>query len=156
MGGVNDAAELDQKSVTGGLDYTSSKLGNLRIKKFTLVRPECRERAFLVGTHKAAVTRNIGREDSRQSSFDTRLRHRERPDLFWFCNDFRPPWVGVSIGTTMSARVNSGGCAVHRDVRFALERADIGLRLMGTCQAALDDLDGFISLHRCANVTASA
>jgi hypothetical protein len=40
---------------------------------------------------------------------------------------------------------------------FALpSRADIGLRLMGTCQAALDDLDGFFSVHRCANVTASA
>jgi hypothetical protein len=37
------------------------------------------ERAFLVGTHQAAVARNIGSEDGSQPSFDVRLGHYDRP-----------------------------------------------------------------------------
>jgi hypothetical protein len=80
--GVNDTGKLDQKSVAGRLNYPSAKLSNLGIEKFTAVGPERRERALLVGTHQAAVARNIGRQDGRQPSFDTRLRHNDRSDQY--------------------------------------------------------------------------
>jgi hypothetical protein len=58
VGGVNDTGELDQESVAGGFNYSSPKLGNLGVKKFTPARPKRRQSTFLVGTHQAAVTRN--------------------------------------------------------------------------------------------------
>jgi hypothetical protein len=80
--GVNDTGKLDQKSVAGRLNYPSAKLSNLEIKKFTAVGLERRERALLIGTHQATVARNIGRQDGRQPSFDTRLRHNDRSDQY--------------------------------------------------------------------------
>jgi hypothetical protein len=77
--GVNDTSELDQKPIASGLDDTAPIRGNLGIKNFPPMGPERGERAFLVGTHQAAVARNIGSEDGSQPSFDARLGHKDRP-----------------------------------------------------------------------------
>ena len=80
-GSVNDAGKLDQIAITGGLDDASPILSNFRIDKFTPIGHERGKRAFLVGTHQPAVACNIGCQDGSQPSFDTRLRHKKRPDL---------------------------------------------------------------------------
>jgi hypothetical protein len=48
-------------AVASGLDDTSPVLGNLWIEKLAPVRTKRSERAFLVGSHKAAVAGNVRR-----------------------------------------------------------------------------------------------
>src|ERR1019366_655736 len=69
----------DQSTVTRSLDNAAAMLGNLRIDKFASMCLKRRESSFLVNTHQAAVSGNIGREDGSQPPFDTRLGHKDRP-----------------------------------------------------------------------------
>jgi hypothetical protein len=52
------------------------------------------ERADFIGTHKARVARNIGRENGCKSAFDPRLGHLMRAD---------PAWDGKSTGQNRRA-----------------------------------------------------
>ena len=67
---VDDAGELDQEAVAGGLDDAAAMLGDLRIDDFGAQRLEPAEGAFLVGFDQARVARDIGREDRREPTFD--------------------------------------------------------------------------------------
>jgi hypothetical protein len=76
---INHARKFDQSTVTRSFDDAAAMLSNLRIDKFVSMCLKRRESAFLVNTHQAAVSGNIGREDGSQPPFDTRLGHKYRP-----------------------------------------------------------------------------
>ena len=60
---IDDAGELDQEPVAGGFDDAASVLLDLRIAQLAADRLQCGERAFLIHTHQARITRHIGGED---------------------------------------------------------------------------------------------
>jgi prevent-host-death family protein len=60
---VDDAGELGEQTVSGGLDDAAPVLGDLRIDQLPAMRLEAFERAFLIGPHQARVARHIGGED---------------------------------------------------------------------------------------------
>ncbi len=60
---VDDAGELDQHAVAGGLDDAAAVLGDLRIEELAAQRLEAFERAFLVRPHQPRIPRHIGGED---------------------------------------------------------------------------------------------
>src|SRR5262249_43456249 len=71
----DDARELDQDGVAGGLDNAALVLGNLRVDQFAAYGLEPRESADLILPHEAAVPCDIGREDCRQPALDPLTRH---------------------------------------------------------------------------------
>jgi len=68
--GIDNAMELDQESVAGGLDDAAAMLGDLRIAQFTPDRFQRGEGPFLVRPHQPRIARDIGREDRGESTFD--------------------------------------------------------------------------------------
>ena len=60
---IDDAGELDQQAVAGGLDDAAVVLGDLRIDELAAQRFEAFERAFLVRPHQPRIPRHIGGED---------------------------------------------------------------------------------------------
>ena len=73
---IDDAGELDQQAVAGGLDDAAVMLGDLRIDELAAQRPEAFEGALLVGAHQPRIARHIGREDRRETAG---LAHSSRP-----------------------------------------------------------------------------
>ena len=73
--GIDDAGELDQHAVAGGLDDTAGMLGDLGIDQFAAMRLQSRERAFLVVADQPAVAGDIGREDGRQPPLNAIVSH---------------------------------------------------------------------------------
>jgi len=71
---VDNAGELDQEAVAGGLDDAAMMAGNLRINYCCAERFEPAERPFFVGLDQARITGDIGREDRREPTFDTSWR----------------------------------------------------------------------------------
>src|SRR5437870_13513205 len=71
--GVDDADELDQEAVAGGLDYAAVMTGDLRVDHLGAERLEPAEGPFLIGFDQARVAGHIGREDRREPTFDARL-----------------------------------------------------------------------------------
>ena len=67
---VDDAGELDQQAVAGGLDDAAAMLGDLGVDQFAAERLQRRERAFLVRAHQPRVAGDIGRQDRRQPPLD--------------------------------------------------------------------------------------
>ena len=65
---VDDAGELHQQAVAGGLDDATAVLVDLGIDEFAPMRIPLGERALLVRTHKATVAGDIGRENGREPS----------------------------------------------------------------------------------------
>jgi hypothetical protein len=65
----NDARELDQDAVTGGLDDASLVLGDARIDQFTAMRLEVREGASLIRSHQPAIADDIGGEYGCEPAF---------------------------------------------------------------------------------------
>ena len=66
---VNGAGELDQHAVTGRLDDAASMGGYCGVDEGLSERLEPGQRAFLVGTHQAAIPGDIRRQNRRQSPF---------------------------------------------------------------------------------------
>ena len=60
---VDDAGELDQEAVAGGLDDAALVLGDLRIEELAAQLLEAFERALLVCPHQPRIPRHIGGED---------------------------------------------------------------------------------------------
>ena len=60
---IDDAGELDQQAVAGGLDDAAVVLGDLRVDQLAAERFEPFERAFLVRPHQPRIARHIGGED---------------------------------------------------------------------------------------------
>ena len=75
---IDDAGELDQQAVAGGLDDAAAMLGDLGIDERLSTGLEPGERAFLVGTHQPAITGDIGRQDGREASLDPGASHFQR------------------------------------------------------------------------------
>src|SRR5262249_10980099 len=69
--GVDNAGELDQQPVAGGLDDATVMLSNFRVDYLGSEGLQPAERSFLVGSDQARIPRHIGREDRRKPTFDT-------------------------------------------------------------------------------------
>ncbi len=63
---IDDALELHQNAVVGGLDDAPAVLRDLGIDQLPPVRLHLAERAFLVGAHQPAVAGDVGRKNSRE------------------------------------------------------------------------------------------
>src|SRR6516164_4819767 len=63
---VHHAAKLDDAAVPGTPDDPAVVERNGRVKEVAAERPEARERAFLVGSHKPRVADDVGDQDRRQ------------------------------------------------------------------------------------------
>ena len=61
--GIDDAGELHQQAVAGGLDDAAVVLGDLRVEKLMAQRLEAFLRALLVRPHQPRIPRHIGGED---------------------------------------------------------------------------------------------
>ncbi len=66
----DDARELDQNAVAGGLDDAALVLGNLRVDQLAAMGAQPRQRAGLVLAHQPAVAGDIGGEDGRKPALD--------------------------------------------------------------------------------------
>src|SRR5437762_3333819 len=64
--GLYNAWEFDQYAVAGRLDDTALVLGDLGVDQFAAMGSQPRQRPGLVLAHEAAVTGDIGSEDSRK------------------------------------------------------------------------------------------
>ena len=60
---IDDAAELDEQPVTGGLDEAAVVLGDFRIEQLAPQRPERLEGAALVRADQPRIARHIGGKD---------------------------------------------------------------------------------------------
>jgi hypothetical protein len=67
--GLNDARELDQDAIAGGLDDAAPVFCNIRIDQFAAVTLKPGKSPSLVPAHKAAVTDDIGGENGRKPAF---------------------------------------------------------------------------------------
>ena len=72
---INCAGELDQSTVAGQLDQTSSVFRQDRIEVFRTVLAQARQRPALVTPHQAGVADNVCSNDCRQFALLTRQRH---------------------------------------------------------------------------------
>src|SRR5579862_9214828 len=79
--GVHGADEFDQYAVAGAFDDTAAMLRDGRFEEFAAVGVEPGERAFLVGTHQPAVSRDIGGENRRKPPLHTLFGHIRRAPL---------------------------------------------------------------------------
>ena len=57
---IDDASELQQQAVAGGLDHATGVFADLGVDQFAAMGPEGCQRATLVATHEAGVAHNIG------------------------------------------------------------------------------------------------
>ena len=71
--------KFGQKPVAGGLDDAPAMLGNLGLGHFPAQRHRGCMRALLVGTHKPAVARDIGRENGGEPPLDPLWAQRALP-----------------------------------------------------------------------------
>ena len=62
---VDDAAELDQRPVSGALDHAPMMHGNRRVDQIAAQRPQPRQRAVLVCSGEPAVADHVGDQDRR-------------------------------------------------------------------------------------------
>ena len=67
---IDDAGELDQQAVAGGLDDAAAVFGDFRIDQLGAQRLEPCERPFFVRTHQPRIAGHIGGEDRGEPTFD--------------------------------------------------------------------------------------
>src|SRR5262245_22598897 len=79
--GVDDARELRQQPVAGGLDDPSAMFGNRGVDELAAVRAETEEGSLLIRLHEPAVSHRVGGEDCSESPFNTAGRH-SAPSIF--------------------------------------------------------------------------
>ena len=72
---IDDARELRQHAVAGGLDNPAVMLADLRTEQFAQLRLEALVRAFLIDTHQARIPHHIGGEDRRETAGGGRSGH---------------------------------------------------------------------------------
>jgi len=68
--GLNDARELDEKTIAGRLNDATVVLRDFGIDEFASMRPQPIESSRLVLAHQEAITDDISGENSRESAFD--------------------------------------------------------------------------------------
>ncbi len=73
---IDCTCKFDQGTIASSLDDAAAVFVDLGVDEVATARLKRCESAFLVNAHQTAVTGNIGREDSSQPPFDTRLGHR--------------------------------------------------------------------------------
>ena len=76
---LDDARELDQDAVAGGLDDAALVLGDVRIDQVAAMRLEPRQGAGFVLAHQPAVAGDIGGENGREPAFDPLSAQRYSP-----------------------------------------------------------------------------
>jgi hypothetical protein len=76
---VDDARELDEETVAGGLDDAPPMLGDFGIAQFAAHCPQRRERALFVLAHQPRIAGDIDRQDRRQPALDPPFAHLTRP-----------------------------------------------------------------------------
>src|SRR5216683_591545 len=67
---VDDAGELDQEAVAGGLDDAAVMAGDFWVDQLGAERLEPAERPFLIGFDQPRVAGDVSREDRRKPTFD--------------------------------------------------------------------------------------
>src|SRR5208283_3601428 len=67
---IDDAGELGQEAVAGGLDDAAPVLGDLGVAELAPYRRQRDQGAFLVGAHQPRIAGDIGRQDRRQPALD--------------------------------------------------------------------------------------
>jgi hypothetical protein len=109
--GFDDARELEQNAVPGRLDDAPAMFVDFRIDLFAPMRLQPGERAFLIGTHKPAVSRDVGGENGGQPAFDASrgqkrcsLNHM-RPDRLSAFRRILPTWPRTSHSLSVRRRV---------------------------------------------------
>ena len=83
---VDNAAELGQQTVAGGLDDAPGMLGDLVVDQLAAMRFEACQRAFLIVADQPAVAGNIGGENGGQTPLNALLGHWAAP----FCAALAP------------------------------------------------------------------
>ncbi len=73
--GIDDAGELDQQAVAGGLHQAAAMVGDGGLEKLGAVRRERRDGAFLVEADEAAVACDVGRQHGGKPPVQAILRH---------------------------------------------------------------------------------
>jgi len=73
---IDDAAELDQHPIAGGLDDPAVMLGDLRIDELAAQRLEAFERALLILPHQPRIPRHIGGKYRGKTAFDANSPYR--------------------------------------------------------------------------------
>ena len=67
---VDDAGELHEQPVAGGLDDPTTVLGDLGIDQLAAMGLQPRKRPFLVGTDQPAIARDVRGENGGPPAFD--------------------------------------------------------------------------------------
>ena len=73
---IDDAGELDQQAVAGGLDDAAAMLGDLGVDQFAPKRLQRGERALLVRAHQPRVAGDIGGENGGEAAGSWHLSRR--------------------------------------------------------------------------------
>jgi hypothetical protein len=76
---IDDAGELNEQAVAGGLDDAALIVGDARVDQFAPQCPQLRQRPFLIETDEPRIAGDIGGEDRRQASFGPPFGHRVLP-----------------------------------------------------------------------------
>jgi hypothetical protein len=80
-GCIDGTSKLDKQTVAGRLNYPSAMRGDGGIDKGLSDDLEPGQHAFFVGTHQAAVSGNIRRQNCRKSSFHAIIGQKRPPEI---------------------------------------------------------------------------
>ena len=75
--GVHDTAEFSENTVARSVCDMPAMHLDRGVQDFASVDSQTRERTHLVGAHQPAVSRHVGRKNSREVPFNSRLFHGE-------------------------------------------------------------------------------
>src|SRR5690606_37908712 len=73
--GIDEARELDQHAIAGGLDDAAAVPGDRRVDELDPMRPEPGQGAGFVELHQPAVAHHVAGENRHQPALDTNLVH---------------------------------------------------------------------------------
>ena len=76
---VDNAGELREQPVAGGLDHASPVLGDARFNQFGKMGGQRCQCPFLVVPHQPRIARDVGGEDGGEAALDTLLDHGTGP-----------------------------------------------------------------------------
>ena len=127
---VDDAAELDQHPVAGGLDDAAAMLGDagsINSLRCAFRRAAC----LLVLAHQPAVARDIGRQDRRQPALDPLRSHGGPPEIAGSLRRCRQPINRRSCGIARGPE--PAGLASPRSAMLPLAAASAAAYIACRC-----------------------